>query len=121
MAEHGIYEEIRVELERARELHGNQDHLPGVDQALLSREGGCTAGRMAEEYEIPSATRAKFLCDYAARWGECTWAHILVEELSEAIEAATEGDTENLRTELVQVGAMVVGWIESLDSNLGGK
>jgi len=86
---------------------------------LMNRPGGCTAHRMAEHYQIPSADRAKWMCDHAFESGKGTFAHILVEEVAEAIEAATV-DPGNLRAELVQVAAVAVKWIEKFDQQAGG-
>ncbi|WP_230685442.1 hypothetical protein, partial [Streptococcus pneumoniae] len=68
---------------------GEQNH-PDVDRVLTDRAGGCRPQRMAEEYGVPDATRAKAGCDAAAKIGQCTWAHILVEEVAEAIEAGCD-------------------------------
>jgi hypothetical protein len=66
-----------------------------------------------EVYELlPSADYAKRLCDAAAHDGELTWAHILLEEVCEALE---EKDPVKLRTELVQVAAVCCSFIEDLD------
>lgn len=91
---------------------GEQNH-PDLDQVLLNRPGGCTPQRMAEEYEIPTASRARFLCDTKHQRGQGTWADILVEEVAEAI--GTNGDTGALRTELIQVAAVAVAWVEAID------
>lgn len=40
---------------------------------------------------------------------------ILLEEVYEAIEESWGGERERLRTELVQVAAVAVAWIESID------
>jgi hypothetical protein len=68
--------------------------------------------RMAGFYEIPTAARAKFLCQNA---NPDTWAAVLVEEVAEAVEAATIGTTAELRTELVQVAAVAVNWVQAID------
>ena len=52
--------------------------------------------------------------------GNCTWAHIAVEEMAEAVEAATDaaqgrGVLAALRKELVQLAAVIVAWIEAID------
>lgn len=60
----------------------------------------------------PPASYFKTECDRAARDGTITWLHILQEEVAEAAE---EGDPSLLRQELVQVAAVAVAWIESLD------
>jgi hypothetical protein len=106
--------------ERARQdaKWGEQNH-PDVDQVLMTRPGGCTPQRMAEHYEIPFAGRAKFMTDLAAGRGEVTWAHIAVEELAEAVEAAALGDEDALRTEVVQLAAVCVQWVEALDRRGG--
>jgi hypothetical protein len=95
---------------------GEQNH-PSVDTVLASRVV-YDAQRMTEEYEIPSEARAKFLCDENFRRGVGTWAHIAVEELSEAVSA--EGD-EVRRGELVQLAAVVVAWIECIDRRVAGE
>ncbi|AMU58940.1 hypothetical protein [Mycobacteroides abscessus] len=105
---------------------GDQNH-PNVETVLTQRPGGCTPERMAEEYGIPSAMRAKYMCQKAAREGEPTWAHILVEEVAEAIEAATHLDRaahldsdafdalrQRLHAELIQTAAVAVAWAEKI-------
>lgn len=109
-----VLHEVRCERDRQNAKWGEQNH-PDVDQVLMNRPGGCSPQRMAEEYEIPNATRAKFITDVRAARGECTWAAIAVEELAEAVEAAALGDTAALRTELVQVAAVAVQWIQAID------
>lgn len=114
-----ILEEIDAERERQDAKWGEQNH-PDVDRVLTDRHGACTVARMCEEYGIPHPTRAKAECDHAAKIGQCTWAHILVEELAEAVEAATLAQLGReplaaLRKELVQVAAVAVSWIEAID------
>lgn len=43
------------------------------------------------------------------------WATILGEEYGEACKAVLEVDAVNLREELMQVAAVALAWIESLD------
>lgn len=58
-----------------------------------------------------------------APWTDVEWLPILMEELGEvAHELTYDADNEaalkdRLRKELVQVAAMAVAWIESIDSN----
>lgn len=61
---------------------------------------------------IPSERQAKRNCQSAFKQGNGTWAHIVVEELAEAVEAKTPADR---RKELVQLAAVVVAWIENID------
>jgi hypothetical protein len=87
---------------------GEQNH-PSVDEELA---GCCRPETMCEHYGIPDEQTAKRKCDEAAKFELCTWAHIAVEELSEAVSAET--DTLR-RAELVQLAAVVVAWIECID------
>ena len=56
------------------------------------------------------ASRAR--CDEADANGTTTWAMVLEEE---TLEALSESDPAKLREELLQVAAVAVAWIESLD------
>lgn len=57
------------------------------------------------------------------KWGDRSsnsgplWMTILGEEFGECCKAFLEGDRENLRTELIQVAAVAVAAIRSLDDN----
>lgn len=110
-----IADEVHTEIHRAWEKFGPQYDVPDVDQVLLTREGGCGPTRMAQHYEITSARRAKYLTDLAFKRGQGTWGHILIEEVAEAIEAATTGDTSALRDELLQVAAVAMRWVDTID------
>lgn len=114
-----IFDEINQERVRQDAKWGEQNHLD-VDRVLTDRAGGCDPQRMAEEYGIPTARSARANCDGEAEAGRCTWAHILVEEVAEAVEAATLAQLGReplaaLRKELVQVAAVAVSWIEAID------
>lgn len=132
----GVLAEIAVERTRQDAKWGEQNH-PDVDRVLTDRKGimgldgamlhgGCTAQRMADEYEIPTANRARINCNLAAGLNRCTWAHIAVEELAEAIEAATEAQqgrapVATLRAELIQTAAVIVAWVEAIDRRGGAQ
>jgi hypothetical protein len=68
-------------------------------------------------FGIPSADAARLFCETAFRAGTGSNAHILLEEVSEAIEAAH--DPVHLRAELVQVAAVAMKWIEQIDRRQG--
>ncbi len=55
-------------------------------------------------------------CDSEAKAGRVTWEHIIDEELAEAMEQAAAGNRNKLREELVQCAAVLVAWIEDIDS-----
>lgn len=108
-----IIESILAERERQEQKWGTQHH-PSFDQTLLNRIGGCGPERMSEEYEIPSEARAKFLCEESFRKNQGTWAHILVEEVSEVIGTCNQ-DKEVTKKELIQTAAVIFAWLEDLD------
>jgi len=58
------------------------------------------------------ALQAKSATDRHAKDGTVTYADILLEEVFEAL---AEEDTAKLRTELVQVAAVAVQWVEAID------
>lgn len=67
---------------------------------------------VAFELGMPTADVAKTACDMAAEEGRLTWAHILVEEVAEAIEAATlDPDSDDVDVELIQVAAVAISWL----------
>lgn len=105
-----ILEEIRNERVKQELKWGEQNH-PILDPVLVSRN----PVRMCQEYEIPSEDRARQMCELHANRGDLTYMHILIEEVSEA--ASCGGDIGSLRKELIQVAAVTVAMIESLDRN----
>ncbi|MEV7011424.1 hypothetical protein [Streptosporangium sp. NPDC051022] len=62
------------------------------------------------------ADRAKEEVGTAFREGRLTWRHILLEEV---LEAFAEDEPEALRTELIQVAAVAVKWVQALDRRGG--
>jgi hypothetical protein len=58
------------------------------------------------------ADALRVVADTKAQTGTLTWRDILMEEVWEAM---AEEDPVLLRTELVQVAAVAVGWVEALD------
>ena len=117
-----VLTEIAAERKRQDAKWGEQNHSD-TDPVILWRltaEGGgwrpdMVAQRIAEEHEIPTGRRARHLCQNAASGGRVTWAHILIEEVAEAVDATVETDPALLRAELVQVAAVAVAWIEAID------
>ena len=87
---------------------GEQNHLvldpTGIEQ---SKNFLCYAHR------IPTEEDARFQCEIAFKHGVGTWLHILIEEMSEV--ASCGSDKEALRKELIQVAAVAVAAVESLD------
>lgn len=109
-----VLREVLAERIRQDAKWGEQNH-PLVDPVLMSRPGGCDALRMAHEFEIPTARRARWLCDTRHKRGDGTFADILVEELCEFVEAATIENDAAARKELVQLAAVAVAVVEAID------
>lgn len=59
-----------------------------------------------------TADLARLVCQQAAADGRLTWRQVLDEEVQEAF---AERDPARLRAELVQVAAVAVAWVESID------
>lgn len=93
-----IFDDIRKERKRQDELHPGTADMP---------DGTQSSGGRATYRNI-----AQYACDRAARENRLTFAHVLEEEVSEAL---AEEDPEKLRVELVQVAAVATKWIEKLD------
>jgi hypothetical protein len=89
--------------ERARqnEKHPGTVDFPDGTSALVFRD-------MADMFRRE--------CDGAFLAGECTWTHVLLEEVFEAV---AEDDPAKLREELVQVMAVAGRWLETLDARRG--
>ena len=120
MTREEIFAEISAERERQEKKFPNQE-IPVVCAVLTGRAGGCDEQRMAEEYEIPTQVRAKFLTDTADERRQLTWAHVLVEELAEFVGDATAFSgspprDEMVRKEALQLAACCVRFIEYLDA-----
>jgi hypothetical protein len=93
-----VLAEISTERSRQESRWGQQDH------PWMLRQWGY----------VTDAEAAKALVDQQARIGNRDWAGILTEEYLEAIE---ETDIVDARAELVQVAAVAVAAIESIDRN----
>jgi len=89
-----------VALERSNQdrKYGEQNHPDGTCRKTY----WIAAKNARTEYEIAAT----------AHHGGLTWAHVLREEVYEALE---EEDPAALRAELVQIAAVAIAWIECLD------
>lgn len=117
-----VFDDVLAERAKQDEKWGEQNH-PDADQTILARrergdqyaDPASIARRLAEEYEIPTAARAKFACQEKARQGRVTWFDILLEEVAELLEAIAAGDLEAIRDEVIDVTAVGHVWAEALD------
>jgi hypothetical protein len=96
-----VVREVRYERFEQGAKWGQQDHPDGT--GLWVHQAASRAAR--EE------------CDFAFQAGRGSWRLILAEEVAEAF---AETDPAALRTELLQVAAVAVAWVEALDRRTRG-
>jgi hypothetical protein len=94
-----VYTSVDAERDRQEEIWGPQTHPDGTTQEYKS---------VADAYRES--------CNQAANKNELTWHDILLEEVFEAM---SEEDPEALETELIQVIAVAVDWVEDLRRRRG--
>lgn len=101
-----VLDEIELEMQRQDATWGITDHADAPSSLP-------TAAYLA--LGVPPAATARSVLEAAFASGNGTWAHILIEELSEAIDEAAVGNTARLRAELVQVAAVAAQWAAAID------
>lgn len=106
----GVFSEVQAERERQNVKWGEQNHPDGTGPRMA------VPGRLC--YEADAARDARLHCQAAAYRGECTWRDILREEVYEAF---AESDPAALRTELIQVAAVAVQWVQAIDRREEGE
>lgn len=98
MSTRAVLEEVAAERWSQDQKWGAQDHPDGTADNPTLRAAW--------------AMSARDECNRAAKLGKLTWRHIMSEEVAEA---HAESDPAKLRAELIQVAAVAVAWIESID------
>ena len=98
----GVLAEVVAERVRQQRKWGEQNHPDGTGPGTLGIL--CLCGRDVGE--------AQDLCVRSFREGRGTYAHILWEEVAEALAVS---DAARLREELLQVAAVAVAWVECID------
>ncbi|MFJ3794975.1 hypothetical protein ACIPSJ_01665 [Streptomyces sp. NPDC090088] len=102
-----IFTELVAERARQDEKFGVQVHPDGTGPTV-EIVPGWTAGDLAEA--------ARSMCNLHAHQGILTWRDVFGEEAAEAL---AESDPVRLRAELIQVAAVVLAWIQSIDLRSG--
>lgn len=109
-----VLEEVSQERGRQDAKWGEQNHPNGTgDQVALLH--GWTLPKQLGLVPVTMgafAYTARSVTDAAAEAGTVTFADILLEEVAEAF---AEEDPAKLREELIQVAAVAVAWIETID------
>ena len=95
-----VLRDVRVERAKQDQKWGEQNHPDG------------TGGNL-HRYLADTARRD---CEEAFAQGRGTWRDVLDEEIAEAY---AEENPDALRAELIQVAAVAVAWVESIDRRLG--
>lgn len=123
-----VLEQVRDERFRQHENGGEQNHRDGTDSAhedfirldieYISNAPSEPGRREALLPVAAMADAAKYLVDHAAKRGVMTMAQILTKEFFEAL---AESDPDKLRTELIQVAAVAVQWVEKIDRDAAKK
>lgn len=102
--------DVLVEVHNERTVQdarwGVQDHPDGTGPNECAMVG---AMFVTNEYR---RELARYRCDRMSEEGRGTWEHILTEEWAEVI---AEDDTEKLRSELIQLAAVAVAWVQAID------
>ena len=103
----GVLLEVAAERVRQAKKWGEQNHPNGTGPSKLPMPYGSGSWSAAV-----AAESLKLITECASQIGQCTWLHILREEVFEAF---AEKDPAKLRAELVQVAAVAVQWVEAID------
>lgn len=101
VASNPLLQAVQRERDRQEAKWGVHDH-PSFDMSEHSR-----VDRVAQAEEIKAEVNRM------AKEGGLTWELILAEEMAEALAETTNADA--LRTELIQVAAVAIAWIESVN------
>ena len=107
-AENGSLAEVAAERARQDAKWGEQNHPDGTGPT--NWWPGLFRRPMSDAAQI-----AKQQVNFDARTGRLTYAGVFLEEVFEAL---CEDDPARLRTELVQVAAVAVAWVEKIDRDL---
>lgn len=106
---HIVLEEVKAERARQFRQYGTNDDLQdgtGRQARWLKPYTGAPAfiveRQLRDEYE-----------EYEKTYGAPTWARLVREEIAEAF---AESNPVRLRAELLQVAALAVSWVETLDT-----
>jgi len=103
--EESIIRDLLLERQRQDDMWGVQDYPSVVQHADPYRS-------VTETYGLPSANTAREDVEISREMNYISWAGVATEELCEVVEC--KNDIER-REELVQLGALIIAWIECID------
>ena len=105
--------DVGQERTRQQTLWGDQSNLPDGTGPGALWYGSRYYDELGDTRALCTAMVARDICEMGIQDGTVRWLDILIEEVSEAL---AEDDPQKLRTELVQVAAVAVQWIEAIDA-----
>ncbi len=108
-----LLEAVGAEMRRQRVKWGEQNH-PDLSPTVVGSSFFAREKAAAAWLGIPTEPEAKRNYETAMGSRRLDWSLILVEEVAEAVAAAARGDTDALKTELVQVAAVCLSWVEAI-------
>lgn len=108
-----VLEEVLAERGRQHYTYGDNDDLRfSSGRSWLSHTSANLD--LMDNQQIEAALRREYE-DTENHEGAPSWMHLLREEFAEAMAELDSGSTERLRTELLQVAAVAVSWVETID------
>jgi hypothetical protein len=90
----------------------NRDLMDGTGPRVAWLQGVGQHGDLQSAKGIEELLRLAYE-QYEKQQGRPTWRHLVLEEVAEAF---AESDPVRLRAELLQVAALCVSWVETLDA-----
>lgn len=109
-----LIELILKERWRQEELWGEQTH-PCLNESIKTDDLEEFGKLMTKHYNLPDENTAKFMCESSFKEGLGTYAHIALEEF---IEVVSEPNIERRKIELIQLTAVCIGWLESIERQI---
>jgi hypothetical protein len=114
-----VLREVFREQMRQNSIFGEQDH-PDLHPTMATY-ARLTPELVSAVYRLPQVDTVRTVVDQEHERGESNWLRILLEELTEAVEAAALRDTDGLRRELIQFIAVGVQWVQAIDRRGEGQ
>jgi hypothetical protein len=108
-----VLSDVAEERHRQRQRYGlNRDLEDGTGPDVRWLAGAGRELDLSTAAALEGSLRAVYE-QHEQRHGRPTWRHLVLEEVAEAF---AESDPVRLRAELLQVAALAVSWVETLDA-----
>ncbi len=100
---------VQKERQRQIELWGDTDNHPVSEFKFTGHRN-----MRNSLHKLPGAEFAQSIVEINAKHGELTWCDLITEEFAEAMAAASDSQ-ENFVEELIQLAALCVACVDSLE------